>query len=222
LLFNPCEFVLATTCKDRSVRFWDLETFLVLDTIGPEATAAHSCYFVGDGSTLLAAYQDSLKQYAYDPAATVKHIDVQWGHVVDLAMWNNNAVAASLNGPTVSVWCLEMEGVPNSALDVPLGIPPPLQEGKIPDSEKAVQRSGSGAPYQQHEAHGSSSLYAVERTRDSNGTSPGMIAEERQAAQGIRSDGNSYVHGHATNVASEALQVCCRGQIVSSVTCRQM
>jgi katanin p80 WD40 repeat-containing subunit B1 len=37
--FHPSEFVLATSGMDRVVRLWDLETWELMDTLGPEATA---------------------------------------------------------------------------------------------------------------------------------------------------------------------------------------
>jgi hypothetical protein len=218
LQFNPCEFVLATTCKDRCVRFWDLETFLVLDTLGPEATAARSCYFVPDGSTLLAAYQDSLKQYAYDPVATMKHIDVQWGHVVDLAIWNTSAVAASLNGPTVSVWCLEMDRAPKSALEMPS----PQQNGTFPVSENEFRRSGARATKQPEQAaSGIGNVHVVQRVSKSNLAKPSVPAVEPQADRALHGNENGHAHAHRVEVVDEALKVCFRIHDAHGKSCRQ-
>jgi katanin p80 WD40 repeat-containing subunit B1 len=36
--FHPTEFLVATGSADRTVKFWDLESFDQIDSLGPEAT----------------------------------------------------------------------------------------------------------------------------------------------------------------------------------------
>lgn len=42
LEYHPSEFMLATSSADRTVKFWDLETFELVDTAGPEATGVRT------------------------------------------------------------------------------------------------------------------------------------------------------------------------------------
>lgn len=57
LEFHPNEFLLGSSSMDRSIKFWDLETFDLVDTAGPDALPARAIHFTPDGSHLLAAQQ---------------------------------------------------------------------------------------------------------------------------------------------------------------------
>lgn len=105
--FSPTDFVLATACQDRAVRFWDLETFSLLDSCGPVADAATACCFAADGASLLAAHEDGLKEYSYEPADVAAYGSAAWGSVADLAQWGDATAAACMRGPAVVIWCLE-------------------------------------------------------------------------------------------------------------------
>ena len=104
--FSPIDFVLATACQDSVVRFWDLETFSVLDSCGPEANAATACCFLPDGSSLLAAHEDGLRAYSFEPAGVTTYASAPLGCAADMAVWDDSAVAACLQGAVVSVWSL--------------------------------------------------------------------------------------------------------------------
>jgi hypothetical protein len=107
VLFNPVECILATACKDRLVRFWDLDSFDSFDACGPEATAAHSMAFAPDGQSLYVAYQDSLRKYGFEPSSTLEYREVAWGQVHDIMVTKTNVVSCSISGPTISVWAVE-------------------------------------------------------------------------------------------------------------------
>jgi katanin p80 WD40 repeat-containing subunit B1 len=59
--FHPHEFLLATGSADRTVKFFDLETFELIGSAGPETTGVRSMVFNPDGRTILCAMHDSLK-----------------------------------------------------------------------------------------------------------------------------------------------------------------
>jgi katanin p80 WD40 repeat-containing subunit B1 len=59
--FHPLEFLLATGSADRTVKFWDLETFELIGSTRPEATGVRSIKFHPDGRTLFCGLDDSLK-----------------------------------------------------------------------------------------------------------------------------------------------------------------
>jgi katanin p80 WD40 repeat-containing subunit B1 len=46
---------------DRTVKFWDLETFELIGSTRPEATGVRSIKFHPDGRTLFCGLDDSLK-----------------------------------------------------------------------------------------------------------------------------------------------------------------
>jgi katanin p80 WD40 repeat-containing subunit B1 len=57
LEFHPNEFLLGTSSMDRSIKFWDLDTFELVDTAGPDALPARALRFTPDGTHMLAAQQ---------------------------------------------------------------------------------------------------------------------------------------------------------------------
>lgn len=61
LTFHPHEFVLATGSQDRTTKLWDLETYELIGSAGPEATGVRNVFFTPDGRTVLSAVQDNLK-----------------------------------------------------------------------------------------------------------------------------------------------------------------
>lgn len=105
--FNPVECVLATACKDRMIRLWDLDRFDSFDACGPETTAAHAMAFNPDGQSLFVAYNDSLRKYGFEPTETLEHRDMSWANVLDVKVANDNVISCSVSGSTVSVWAVE-------------------------------------------------------------------------------------------------------------------
>lgn len=105
--FNPVECVLATACKDRMIRLWDLDRFDSFDACGPETTSAHAMAFNPDGQSLFVAYNDNLRKYGFEPTETLEHREMAWSNVLDIMVANDNVVSCSVSGSTVSVWAVE-------------------------------------------------------------------------------------------------------------------
>jgi katanin p80 WD40 repeat-containing subunit B1 len=95
--FNPCDMVLATAATDRTTKFWDLDTFEVIDTCGPETSGARALCFPPDGKSLLAAFPDGLRVYGSEPACTHDYVDVGWTKVVDVALSEGRLYGCSLH-----------------------------------------------------------------------------------------------------------------------------
>lgn len=55
--FSPTEYLMATSSRDKLVRFWDLETFACIDQTTPEATPVRNICFYNDGRTIFSAVQ---------------------------------------------------------------------------------------------------------------------------------------------------------------------
>jgi katanin p80 WD40 repeat-containing subunit B1 len=79
LAFHPHEFVLATGSQDRTAKLWDLETYELIGSAGPEATGVRNVLFTPDGRTVLSAVQDNMKvrhpHFSYD---WMRHQHYNW------------------------------------------------------------------------------------------------------------------------------------------------
>jgi WD40 repeat protein len=202
--FSPTEFILATACKDRTIRFWDLDDFENFDTCGPEATSAHATCFRSDGAAVLAAYQDSLKTYTYDPAGMLQQSEAQWGHVADMTVVDERLVACSLNGPTVSVWYASTTLPAPASAAAPVAAPTP-ESGKqwagISSAAGEGRVSGGGG-------EDSAALPRAGSTSDEQRSNAGVaVAALRKGVGNLRVENK----GTATSSVSTAndLQVCC-------------
>lgn len=102
--FNPAELVLATACKDRTIRLWDLDSFEAFDKCGPDTSSATAVGFNPDGQSLFAAFPDSYRMYSLEPATSVHHRLMGWAPVTDLMVSNSSVICCSLSGAAVTVW----------------------------------------------------------------------------------------------------------------------
>jgi WD40 repeat protein len=62
LEFSPTEYLLATSARDKVVRFWDLETFSNAEQTTPEATPVRNIAFHTDGKYIFSAVQVRIRQ----------------------------------------------------------------------------------------------------------------------------------------------------------------
>lgn len=145
--FSPTEFIIATTCKDRTVRFWDLEDFGNFDTCNVEATAANCSCFQEDGELLFAAYQDSLKSYSHDPVVATNVAEAHWGTVADMTAVNSRLVTCALNTATVSLWLTDSRASRPVSAAKPAA-PGDTAENRGTAAEGAAVRATSSSPGQ--------------------------------------------------------------------------
>ena len=82
--FHPNEFLLASGSQDRTVKFWDLETFDPVSSADPEATRILGGCFSPDGRVYLGATQDGMRVWEWEPVRSLDYVDVNWGNLVDM------------------------------------------------------------------------------------------------------------------------------------------
>ncbi|DBA75342.1 TPA: hypothetical protein ACH3X1_010611 [Trebouxia sp. C0004] len=113
LEFHPSEFLLATSSADRTVKWWDLETSELIDTAGPEVTGVRGIAFPANGDCLLAAMQDGLKVWAYEPVSCLDTVDIPWAKVRDMSLndADGKLVACSCNNSFVGVWVVDLNKI---------------------------------------------------------------------------------------------------------------
>jgi len=109
--FHPHEFLLATGSADRTVKFFDLETFELIGSAGPETTGVRSMVFNPDGRTILCAMHDSLKILSWEPLRYHDSVDVGWHKLADLCIHEGKLLGCSYNQSCVGVWVVDLSHV---------------------------------------------------------------------------------------------------------------
>lgn len=64
LEFSPTEYLLATSARDKVVRFWDLEKFVNVEQTAPEATPVRNITFHSSGKYIFSAVQVRVAELA--------------------------------------------------------------------------------------------------------------------------------------------------------------
>eukprot|EP00658_Telonema_sp_P-2_P005482 TRINITY_DN12047_c0_g1_i1.p1 TRINITY_DN12047_c0_g1~~TRINITY_DN12047_c0_g1_i1.p1 ORF type:complete len:670 (+),score=113.01 TRINITY_DN12047_c0_g1_i1:73-2082(+) len=129
--FHPTEYMLSTASTDRTVKFWDLETFSLISSADQHTTPVRSMTFAPDGSALLAAAQDALKVWGWEPVRIHDHIDVAWNQVSDIQIVDDQLVGCGFNQGFVSVWIAEMSQVSPFSQNCP-AIPANMSQDPAP------------------------------------------------------------------------------------------
>ncbi|KAI7994536.1 hypothetical protein LOK49_LG11G00038 [Camellia lanceoleosa] len=106
--FHPHEFLLATGSADRTVKFWDLETFELIGSAGPETTVYACMAFNPDGRTLLVVCTKSLKVVSWEPIRCHDAVDVGWSRLSDLNIHEGKLLGCSYNQSCVGVWVVDL------------------------------------------------------------------------------------------------------------------
>ncbi|EXC04046.1 Katanin p80 WD40 repeat-containing subunit B1-1-like protein [Morus notabilis] len=106
--FHPHEFLLATGSADRTVKFWDLETFELIGSAGPETTGVRCLTFNPDGRTLLCGLHESLKVFSWEPIRCHDGVDVGWSKLSDLNVHEGKLLGCSYNQSCVGVWVVDI------------------------------------------------------------------------------------------------------------------
>ncbi|KAF6153436.1 hypothetical protein GIB67_003626 [Kingdonia uniflora] len=96
---------------DRTVKFWDLESFELIDSAGPETTGVRAMTFNPDGRTLLCGLHESLKVFSWEPIRSHDAVDVGWSRLSDLNIHEGKLLGCSYNQSCVGVWVVDISRI---------------------------------------------------------------------------------------------------------------
>eukprot|EP00873_Tetraselmis_striata_P015285 jgi/Tetstr1/435549/TSEL_024453.t1 len=146
LEFHPNEFLLGSSSMDRSIKFWDLETFDLVDTAGPDALPARAIHFTPDGSHLLAAQQDGLRVYSWEPAQQHDWVDAAWTKVADMSLHEGKLIGCSFHQTFVGVWVVDLTRVKPFAAGVGAGAGTRTSRSSLSSGRSGEDASAAPAP----------------------------------------------------------------------------
>lgn len=109
--FHPQEFLLASGSSDKTVNFWDLESFKLVSSTEQNTTPIRCLNFSGRGECLFAGCQDVLKVYCWEPARTLDTVPIGWGKIRDIAIAQEQLIGASSNGSVVSLYVCDLKKI---------------------------------------------------------------------------------------------------------------
>ncbi|KAG9137363.1 hypothetical protein Leryth_017702 [Lithospermum erythrorhizon] len=109
--FHPHEFLLATGSADKTVKFWDLETFELIGSSGPETSGVQCMAFNPDGKTLMCGLHESLKVVSWEPIQCHDSVDVGWSKLSDLNIHEGKLLGCSYNQSCVGVWVVDISRI---------------------------------------------------------------------------------------------------------------
>ena len=146
--FHPNEYFLASSSADRTVKFWDLDTFSNVETAGPEATSVRAIEFTANGEAMFSATQDCLKVWTWEPVIMHDYVDVQWSKLRDMCLRDDKLMGVTLNQSFVGIWVVDLARVaPFSRGEISLGAKPEtsvyMKENTAPN-EQSFGMAGKG------------------------------------------------------------------------------
>mmetsp|Transcript_30519 Transcript_30519/g.58761 ORF Transcript_30519/g.58761 Transcript_30519/m.58761 type:complete len:832 (-) Transcript_30519:112-2607(-) len=143
--FHPTEFLLATGSQDRTCKLWDLEKFELVGNM-VDSTAIQAVAFSSDGAHVIAATQDHVKAFGWEPSRCVDYVDVGWSRVGDLAVHENKLLGCAMHQTLVSVWVVDLTRTPGELQ--PGQYHDPGRAEALPDPTLGRPRTqcGSGSP----------------------------------------------------------------------------
>ncbi|RRT45608.1 hypothetical protein B296_00055011, partial [Ensete ventricosum] len=100
-----------TGSADRTVKFWDLETFELIGSAGPETSGVRSMTFNPDGRTLLCGLHESLKIFSWEPIRCHDAVDVGWSRLSDMNIHEGKLLGCSYNQSCVGVWVVDLSRI---------------------------------------------------------------------------------------------------------------
>ncbi|OMO93691.1 hypothetical protein CCACVL1_06383 [Corchorus capsularis] len=108
--FHPHEFLLVMGSSDRTVKFWDLETFKLIGSAGPETTGVRCLTFNPDGRTVLCGLHESLKGevFSWEPIRCHDGVDVEWSKLSDFNVHEGKLLGCSCDQSCVGVWVVDI------------------------------------------------------------------------------------------------------------------
>ncbi|CAD6205434.1 unnamed protein product [Miscanthus lutarioriparius] len=101
---------------DKTLKFWDLETFELIGSSGSEnsreyfelASVIRSMKFNSDGKTIFCGLHESLKVLSWEPIICHDVVDVGWSTLADLTVDEGKLLGCSYNQNCVSVWVVDL------------------------------------------------------------------------------------------------------------------
>ncbi|CAI5989162.1 unnamed protein product [Closterium sp. NIES-64] len=129
--FHPQELLLASAARDRTVRWWDLESFNCVDCTPAGAGGTAALAFAPQGDALFAPCVDHLKVWGWEPIRCFDTVHVGWPKVADVSVNDTSLVAVSASVTVVTLWTVDLERVlpfckdPELCFDEPLPLPSP-------------------------------------------------------------------------------------------------
>ncbi|CAI5463579.1 unnamed protein product [Closterium sp. Yama58-4] len=127
--FHPQELLLASAARDRTVRWWDLESFDCVDCAPPGAGGTSALAFSPQGDALFAPCTDHLKVWGWEPIRCFDSVHVGWPKVADVSVNDTSLVAVSASVTVVTLWTVDLERVlpfskdPDQCFDDPIPLP---------------------------------------------------------------------------------------------------
>lgn len=114
--FHPNEFLMACGSADGGISFWDLETFEMVSSAALEpnssSSSVKSIAFVPNGQALLAAYQNSLCAWRWEPTTVAMDtVGADWSNVMDMAIVSDQVFACTIRDDQVGVWMVSMQKI---------------------------------------------------------------------------------------------------------------
>ena len=93
--FHPHEFLLASASRDRTVTFWDLESFNKIASSERDTGPVRCITFHPEGNVLFSGSHDSFKIQRWEPSLGIyDHITMGWGKIRDMAIAATQMVRA--------------------------------------------------------------------------------------------------------------------------------
>jgi hypothetical protein len=131
--FHPIEFLLAITCGERVISFWDVEEFRPVSRSPLQSAPVYAAIFSRGGGALVAASADAVKAWVWEPRVEcVAALDAGCPALKDLALDEDNgrALGVSVFQNAVSVLQYDISGMPLDA--------PPEEDEEAPAPAPAV------------------------------------------------------------------------------------
>ncbi|CAI5962485.1 unnamed protein product, partial [Closterium sp. NIES-65] len=124
--FHPQELLLASAARDRTVRWWDLESFNCVDCTPAGAGGTAALAFAPQGDALFAPCVDHLKVWGWEPIRCFDTVHVGWPKVADVSVNDTSLVAVSASVTVVTLWTVDLERVLPFSKDPELHVAPVL------------------------------------------------------------------------------------------------